>query len=163
MVRNEIEQVVNQLVSAPKFLYGTANELNKLADSQDWTTGIVMLYTLKTVQLDYTLSNTIDSKYSLYLEFLYLTPYDQYTSQNEQIITQAYWLMKEFLVKLSYFRFQPNDARYFKIHNEDKAQSLPVYNKLDVNSTGVNLTLTLSKMTPHSFDPASRPPGYVSP
>src|ERR1700739_1084322 len=155
MIRNSIAAVVAQLESAPKFLYGTANELNLLADVQDWTNGVVMLYNLKPVTLEYTESYSIESRYSIYMEFLYLTQFDEYTSQNEDICTKAYWLMKEFMIKLSQYREVPDDHKFFDIKVGDKNTSVPVYNKLDVNSTGVNLSMTLSKMGAHGFDPNS--------
>lgn len=160
-IANQISAVVAQLKSAPKFLYGTLAELNLLADDTDWTNGVVMLYTLKPITLDFTIQNTIDSRYSLYMEFLYKTAFDEYTSQNETIVQTAYWLMKEFMVKMEYYRESEYESREFVIHYKDKATSLPVYNKLDVNSTGVNLAISLSKMQPHNFDPTTRPPGYV--
>lgn len=161
MIANNIAAIVAQLVSEPKFVYGTKNELNLLADSQDWSSGVVMLYTLKPVQLKYTDSYSIDSTYSLYMQFLYLTEFDQYTSQNEMLVTQAYWMMKEFLVKLERYRETGLDAKFFLVNINDKAQSVPIYNKFDVNSTGVDLRIQLSKLTPHGFDPTTRPPGYV--
>lgn len=163
MIRNHIESIVKQLVDAPHFEYGTVNELNLLSDKDMWANGVVFLYTLKPINLEYTVSNTIESRYSIYMEFLYLTQFDQYTSQNEDIITKAYWMMKEFLIKLSYYRENQDDARFFRVHVADKSTSLPVYNKFDTNSTGVNLSITLEKMTPHSFDPSTRPPGYIKP
>lgn len=160
-IRNQIEAVVKQLVSAPKFIYGTLAEINKLADAADWTNGVVMLYTLKPITKAQTISQAIDSKFSIYMEFLYKTEFDQYTSQNEVYIQKADSLMEEFLVKLDYYRESPLESRYFKIHNADSMQALPVYNKLDVNSTGMNLALTLDTMNNQNYDPASRPPGYV--
>ena len=161
MIRNQIEQVVNQLVSAPRFEYGTANEINLLADAADWSNGLVMLYTLKPVKKKTTVNQAIGERFSLYLEFLYKTEFDQYTSQNEQYIIQANALCNEFLVKLEYYREQPLDARYFQIHVNEGMASLPVYNRLDINSTGVNLSLELSTMLNQPFDPNSRPPGYA--
>lgn len=162
MIRNQIQAVVSQLVTAPKFQYGTANEINLLADNVDWANGLVMLYTLKPVKKKTTISQAVAERFSLYMEFLFKTEFDQYTSQNEQYIIQANALCNEFLVKLEYYRETPLAARYFQIHVAEGMSSLPVYNKLDVNSTGVNLSLELSSMQNQGFDPASRPPGYVA-
>lgn len=155
MIRNQIEAVVNQLVLKPAFLYGTAIELNLLAD--DAAFPVVMLYTLQPTELETTLSNAVNSKYSIYLEFLFKTEFDQYSAQNESVVIQAEQLCNEFLVKLQYYRESPNEARYFKIHQDEKMKSVPVYNKLDVNSTGVNLTITLNTMNNVGYDPLSRP------
>jgi hypothetical protein len=162
MIRNQIEAVVNQLVTAPKFQYGTANEINLLADNADWANGLVMLYTLKPVKKKTTISQAVAERFSLYMEFLFKTEFDQYTSQNETYILQANALCNEFLVKLEYYRETPLAARYFQIHVAEGMSSLPVYNKLDVNSTGVNLSLELSSMQNQGYDPLSRPPGYIA-
>lgn len=159
-IRNQIEAVVNQLVIKPNFLYGTARELNVLADDVEFP--IVMLYSLKPIEKDTTLSNAIDEKFAIYLEFLFKTEFDQYTSDNETYIEQANNLCNEFLVKLQNYRESPNASRYFKIHQDEKMRSLPVYNRLDANSTGVNLTLTLKTMNNDGYDPNSRPVGYIA-
>jgi hypothetical protein len=161
MIRTQIEAVVRQLVTGPKFQYGTANEINLLADNSDWSNGVVMLYTLKPVKKKTTISQAVSERFSLYMEFLFKTEFDQYTSQNEVYILMANALCNEFLVKLEYYREIPLAARYFQIHVDEGMTSLPVYNKLDLNSTGVNLSLELSSMQNQGFDPASRPVGYV--
>lgn len=160
MIQNQIEAVVNQLVSAPGFIYGTKAELNLLSDDKTWNNGIVMLYTLKPVNKKTTISQAIAERFSLYMEFLYKTEFDQYSAQNEEIILKANTLCNEFLVKLGYYRETPLEARYFQIHVDEGMTSLPVYNKFDVNSTGVNLSLQLSSMQNQGFDPSSRPVGY---
>lgn len=162
MIRNQIESVVSQLVTAPKFIYGTVNEINLLSDAQDWSNGVVMLYTLKPVKKKTTVNQAIAERFALYMEFLFRTEFDQYTSQNEQYVLMANALCNEFLVKLEYYRETPLAARYFQIYVNEGMTSLPVYNKLDVNSTGVNLSLELSSMQNQGFDPASRPAGYVA-
>lgn len=154
-IRNEIEAVVNQLVSKPNFLYGTANELNTLADDTQFP--VVMLYNLQPAELSTTLSHAIDDTFSLYMEFLIKTEYDQYTSDNEVYVKQALALSKEFLVKLEFFRLTPDASRFFKIKQDEKIKALPVYNKLDVNSTGVSINFTLRTMNNENIDPLSRP------
>lgn len=158
-IRNQIEAVVNQLVSAPTFLYGTHKELNQLTDNAKFP--VVMLYTLKPITKQQTLSHAINDKFSIYMEFLFKTEFDQYTSQNETYIEQANALIDEFLIKLDNYRESEDDSRYFKIHNKDSMQALPVYNKMDVNSTGMNLSLTLNTMNNTNYDPSTRPLGYV--
>jgi hypothetical protein len=83
------------------------------------------------------------------LEFLFKTDFNQYTADNETYITQALSLANEFIVKAS--RYREGEGRYFRIKAGDKAKCLPVYNKFDVNTTGVNLTISLATMYFDSF------------
>lgn len=149
MIRNQIEDIVKTLTAPagynqPGFLYGTANELSALLDASQFP--VVMLYNLKPVDQEATLSNAIGDVFGVYLEFLFKTEFDQYTSQNEIYIDMAYAMEQEFLVKLQNYRETPFASRYFKIKVGDKRRCLPVYNKKTVNSTGVSLTLTLPSM-----------------
>ena len=162
MIRDQIEAVVKQLVSGPVFCYGTKKELNLLGDSANWVNGVVMLYPLKPVKKKTTVSNAIGERFSLFMQFLYKTEFDEYTSQNEPYIRRANDLCNEFLVKLEYYRESPLEARYFQIHVNETASGLPAYNEFDVNSTGINLTMELSSMNNQPFDPASRPTGYAA-
>ncbi len=159
MVRNQIKAVVEQLNSQPTFLYGTKNELNLLADKAQFP--VVMLYNLKPITIETTISNAVNSTYDLYMEFLAITDFDEYTNDNETIVQTMGHLLKEFLVKLEYYRMSPNRPRYFRQTVGQKYRSLPVYNKLDVNSTGVSLSITLETMEDTNYDPNSRPMGYV--
>lgn len=163
MIRNQIEAVVKQIVSAPVFCYGSKAELNLLGDSANWINGVVMLYPLKPVKKKTTISQAVSERFSIFMQFLYKTEFDEYTSQNEPYIIKANALCNEFLVKLEYYRETPLDARYFQIHVNETSNGLPAYNQFDINSTGVNLTLELSSMTNQGFDPLSRPPGYYPP
>ena len=149
MIRNQIEDVVKTLrpqgkFNAPSFIYGTSAELNLKLDAADFP--VVMLYSLKPVDKNYTLSNAINSKFSIMMAFLFRTEFDQFTSDNEVYIQMANAMCDEFLVKLSNYRETQYASRYFKIHENDPAKALPVYNKSDVNSTGVTLTVTLNTM-----------------
>lgn len=154
-IRNEIEAVVNQLVSKPNFLYGTANELNLLVDDEEFP--VAMLYNLQSGELSTTLSQAINDSYSVYMEFLFKTEFDQYTADNETYVKQALALAKEFLVKLEFYRKAPDAARYFKIKVDEKIKALPVYNKFDVNSTGISISFSLTTMLSDNIDPQSRP------
>ncbi len=149
MIRNQIEDVVKQLkaqpgYNQPSFLYGTAKELNLMLDQSAFP--VVMLYNLQPVSKEFTLSNAISEKFSILMAFLFQTQFDQFTRDNEIYVDMANAMCNEFLVKLSYYRETPYAARYFKIHENDPAKSQPVYNKGDVNSTGVTLTISLSTM-----------------
>jgi hypothetical protein len=53
-------------------------------------------------------------------------------------------MANEFIVKAA--KYREGEGRYFRIKAGDKARSLPVYNKFDTNTTGVNLTITLATM-----------------
>lgn len=166
MIVTQIEAIVNQLVAAPLFAYGSVNELELFVDDLDFKRGLkpaVMMYTLKPATVSTTPSQAVNINFSIYMEFLYQTDFDQFTSQNESIITQASALMEEFLVKLEYYRETSIANRFFKIHLGEKAKMLPVYNKFSVNATGVSLSVTLNTMLNTGYNPFSRPVGYVGP
>jgi hypothetical protein len=148
MIRNQIEAITQTLSTPVTFIYGTANELNLLADDAA-SFPCVFMYPLQPVDISPQINGSVDNTFSVYLEFLYLTEFDQYTSDNETYVTQALQLANDFIVKASTYR--EGEGRYFRIKAGDKARSLPVYNKFDVNSTGVNLTLTLSTMYYENF------------
>lgn len=148
MIRNQIEAITQTLGTPVTFIYGTANELNLLAD--DAAFPVVFMYPLQPVDISPQVNGSVDNTFSIYLEFLFKTEFDQYTSQNETYVTQALQLANEFIVKAA--KYREGEGRYFRIKAGDKARSLPVYNKFDVNSTGVNLTITLSTMYYESFN-----------
>lgn len=151
MLRNPIEAVVGQLSARPTYLYGTPDELNAQADNAAFP--CVFHYALSPLELSYRKSLSVDSKVSLYLEFLYQTPFAQYSADNEAIVLQALGMAQEFMVKLASYRPEADSpasaGRYFRVETGDKAQALPVYNKFDVNSTGVNLRIALRPMYAH--------------
>jgi len=148
MIRNQIEAITQTLSTPVTFIYGTANELNLLADDAA-SFPCVFMYPLQPVDISPQINGSVDNTFSVYLEFLYLTEFDQYTSDNETYVTQALQLANDFIVKAA--KYREGEGRYFRIKAGDKARSLPVYNKFDVNSTGVNLTLTLSTMYYENF------------
>jgi len=141
-IRNQIEAITQTLTEQPTFIYGTANELNALADDASFPT--VFMYPLQPIDVSPQVNGSVDNTFSVYLEFLYKTEFDQYTSDNETYVNQALRMANEFIVKASTYR--EGEGRYFKIKAGDKAKCLPVYNKFDVNTTGVNLTITLATM-----------------
>jgi hypothetical protein len=143
MIRNQVQSITQTLTAAPAFVYGTANELNLLAD--DTTTfPVVFMYPLQPVDVSPQINGSVDNTFSIYLEFLYKTEFDQYTADNETYITQALQMANEFIVKAATYR--EGEGRYFRVKAGDKARCLPVYNKFDVNTTGVSLTMTLATM-----------------
>ncbi|HTI58443.1 hypothetical protein [Mucilaginibacter sp.] len=146
-IRNQIEAITQLLSEQPTFIYGTVNEINQLADDASFP--CVFMYPLQPIEISPQINGSVDNSFSIYLEFLYKTDFDQYTSDNEIYVNQALRMSNEFIVKASTYR--EADGRYFKIKAGDKAKCLPVYNKFDVNSTGVNLTITLSTMYYESF------------
>ncbi len=141
-IRNQIEAVTQTLSTPVTFIYGTANELNQLAD--DAAFPVVFMYPLQPIDVSPQVNGSVDNTFSVYLEFLFKTEFDQYTSDNETYVNQALALANEFIVKAS--KYREGDGRYFRIKAGDKAKCLPVYNKFDVNSTGVNLTINLATM-----------------
>jgi hypothetical protein len=146
-IRNQIEAIAQSLSEQPNFLYGTANELNLLADGANFP--VVFMYPLQPIEISPQVNGSVDNSFSIYLEFLYKTEFDQYTSDNETYVNQALRMANEFIVKAS--KYREGDGRYFRIKAGEKAKSLPVYNKFDTNTTGVNLTLTLQTMYFDSF------------
>lgn len=142
MIRNQIQSISQTLSTNPTFIYGTANELNLLAD--DAAFPVVFMYPLQPVEVSPQINGSVDNTFSVYLEFLYKTEFDQYTSDNETYVNQALQMVNEFIVKAA--KYREGEGRYFKIKAGDKAKCLPVYNKFDVNTTGVSLTITLATM-----------------
>jgi len=141
-IRNQIEAVTQLLTEQPTFIYGTVNEINQLADDASFP--CVFMYPLQPIDVSPQVNGSVDNTFSVYLEFLYKTEFDQYTSGNEDYVNQALRMANEFIVKAS--KYREGDGRYFRIKAGDKAKCLPVYNKFDVNSTGVSLTITLATM-----------------
>jgi hypothetical protein len=141
-IRNQIEAITQTLTNTPNFVYGTVNELSLLAD--DVSFPCVFMYPLQPIDISPQVNGSVDNTFSVYLEFLFKTDFDQYTSDNETYVNQALNLANEFIVKAS--KYRESEGRYFRIKAGDKAKSLPVYNKFDVNTTGVNLTISLATM-----------------
>jgi|EP01037_Dinobryon_pediforme_P011448 hypothetical protein len=146
-IRNQIEAITQTLSTPVSFVYGTANELNQLADDSSFP--CVFMYPLQPVDVSPQVNGSVDNTFSVYLEFLFKTDFDQYTADNETYVNRALSLANEFIVKAS--RYRETEGRYFKIKAGDKARCLPVYNKFDVNTTGVNLTISLATMYYESY------------
>ncbi len=147
MIRNQIQSITQTLSSAPTFIYGTQNELNLLADDASFP--CVFMYPPQPVDLSPQVNGSVDNTFSVYLEFLYKTEFDQYSADNETYVNQALQMANEFIVKAS--KYREGEGRYFRIKAGDKARSLPVYNKFDTNTSGVSLTITLSTMYYDTF------------
>ena len=160
-IRNNIEAIVKQLVTPTGFVYGTNNEMNLFLDKQPLFP-VVLLYPLKPIEKTETISYAINDKFSLYLEFLVKTTFDEFTSDNEPYIIQMNNLINEFLIKLDLYKISPNEPKFFEVNVNDKRQSMPVYNKFDVNLTGCNLTLSVKTFKNDGVNPNSRPPGWVA-
>lgn len=146
-IRNQIQAVVQTLSTPCGFVYGTANEFNALADQG--TFPCVLLYPLQPFEVSPQVNGSVDNTFSVYLEFLFRTDFGQYTADNETYVSQALQLANEFIVKASAYR--EGDGRYFRIKAREKAKCVPVYNKYDVNTTGVGLTIGLATMYFESF------------
>ncbi|TWR25737.1 hypothetical protein FPZ43_15740 [Mucilaginibacter pallidiroseus] len=141
-MRNQIEAIAQSLTAAPSFLYGTEKELNTLAD--DAAFPCVMLYPLQPITLMPGVNGSVSNSFILYIEFLYKTDFGQFTADNESFVQQALLMANEFIVKAS--KYRDREGRFFKVKTGEKAKCLPVYNKHDVNTTGVGLTITLNRM-----------------
>ncbi|MFD1255719.1 hypothetical protein ACFQ3S_02840 [Mucilaginibacter terrae] len=141
-IRNHIYNITQTLTSTPGFVYGTANELNQLADDEAYP--CIFMYPLQSIELSPAINGSVSNTFTVYLEFLFKTSFDQYTADNETYVSQALHLANEFLVKTA--RYTDGPARHFKVMAGSKAKCLPVYNKYDVNTTGVSLNLTLQTL-----------------
>jgi hypothetical protein len=146
-IRNQIEAITQTLSTSVTFVYGTANELNQLADVASFP--CVFMYPLQPIDVSPQVNGSVDNTFSVYLEFSFKTGFDQYTADNETYVNQALSLANEFIVKAS--KYRESEGRYFRIKAGDRARCLPVYNKFDVNSTGVNLTISLATMYFENF------------
>ena len=142
-IRNQIEAIVQSLSDSPAFAYGTTNELNTLAD--DITNfPCVFMYPVLPIELSPHVNGSVSNTFTLTLEFLFKTDFDQYTADNETYVSQALKLANHFIVKASTHR--EGNGRYFKIKAGTKAKCVPVYNKFDANTTGVSLSIILTAM-----------------
>jgi hypothetical protein len=141
-IRNQIAAIVETLNGAPSFIYGTAGELNALADDATFPT--VFLYPLHQIEIVPGVNGSVDNTFSIYLEFLYKTDFGQYTADNETYMNQALQMANQFIVKAANYR--EGDGRYFRLKAGEKTKCVPVYNKYDVNTTGVGLTIVLPAM-----------------
>ena len=147
-IRNQIEAIVQTLTGAPTFIYGTTNELNLLADDAEFP--CVFMQPLQSITVAPHVNGSVDNAFTVILEFLYKTDFDQYTSANETYVNQALHLANEFMVKAS--KYREGDGKYFKVKAGGNAKCVPVYNKYDVNTTGVSLTLSLSTLYFENFN-----------
>ena len=141
-MRNQIETITQSLSATPSFLYGTEKELNTLAD--DVAFPCVFMYPMQPIVVSPQVNGSVAHVFTLYLEFLYKTEFGQFTAENETYVQQALRMANEFIVKAA--KYRDGEGRYFRIKAGEKAKCLPVYNKFDVNTTGVGLTITLNTM-----------------
>ncbi|MGZ3755500.1 MAG: hypothetical protein ACXVAY_00875 [Mucilaginibacter sp.] len=147
-LRNQIEAIVQTLTGSPTFLYGTVNELNAIADDAA-AFPVVFMYPLQPIDISPQVNGSVSNTFSVYMEFLYQTDFSQYSADNETYVNQALSLANEFIVKAA--KYREGEGRYFKIKAGSKAKALPVYNKFDVNSTGVSLSITLDTLYFENF------------
>jgi hypothetical protein len=141
-MRNQIEAVTQSLSANPSCLYGTEKELNTLADDANFP--CIFMYPMQPIVVSPQVNGSVDNVFTLYLEFLYKTEFGQFTAENETYVQQALRMANEFIVKAA--KYRDGDGRYFRIKAGEKAKCLPVYNKFDVNTTGIGLTITLNTM-----------------
>jgi hypothetical protein len=102
------------------------------------------MYPMQPIVVSPQVNGSVDNVFTLYLEFLYKTEFGQFTAENETYVQQALRMANEFIVKAA--KYRDGEGRYFRIKAGEKAKCLPVYNKFDVNTTGVGLTITLNTM-----------------
>ncbi|GGB08002.1 hypothetical protein [Mucilaginibacter rubeus] len=141
-MRNQIEAIVQTLNGNLAFAYGTQAELNTLAD--DISFPCVFLYPLQPIEVSPQVNGSVDNTFTVYMEFLFKTDFGQFTAENETCISQALQMANQFVVKAS--KYREGEGRYFRVKAGQKAKCVPVYNKFDVNTTGIGLTIALSAM-----------------
>lgn len=141
-IRNQIAAIVQALPGQPQFIYGSANELNHLAD--DTSFPCVFLYPIQPIEIITGINGSVNNSFTLNLEFLYQTEFDQYTADNEIYVSQALQMANQFIIKAT--TYVDGAGRYFRVKAGEKAKCTPVYNKFDVNATGVSLIITLHAM-----------------
>jgi hypothetical protein len=73
-IRNQIEAITRSLSAQPAFVYGTANELNLLADDASFP--CVFMYPLQPIDVSPQINGSVDNSFSVYLEFLYKTEFE---------------------------------------------------------------------------------------
>lgn len=145
MISPQIEAISQELTELPAFIYGTRDEINQLLDKNTkWPA--ICLYPLTPVPSKFTRSLAVSNQFSIQLDFLYKTIFDQYTAQNDAIVQQALAMANEFMIKAANYRTDENSGKFFKVNVHDKTQLQAIYNKFDVNSTGIKLTWTLNTM-----------------
>lgn len=139
-VRNPIEAIVASLPGQPiSFLYGTAKEVNTAADNVTvWP--LVCLYPLMPIGLTLGTNGSTNDDYSLYMEFRTQTKFELNSSDNEDVVNAMLLLAKRFLVAMELYIKPGDPMRYFKFAKGFKATAIPIYNKNDVNDTGVSLS-----------------------
>ena len=146
-LRNQIEAIVKTMTSnagkAPGFLYGTEKELNIMADG--FTFPGVFMYALQPFDLSLKVTKAVDDSYSILLYFLDKTEFGEFTADNEAIINQQIAAAKEFIIRMSSYR-PDGMKKFFKTNVGDKFRGQQIYNKYDVNSTGVCVPMTLKTM-----------------
>ncbi|MBS1525191.1 MAG: hypothetical protein JST19_06055 [Bacteroidetes bacterium] len=62
-IRNQIEAITQSLSEQPNFLYGTANELNLLADDANFP--IVFMYPLQPIDVSPQVNGSVDNTFSV--------------------------------------------------------------------------------------------------
>jgi len=108
------------------------------------------MHTLQSIAITPQVNGSVTNTFSVLLEFLYKTEFDRFTADNEQYISQALHMANDFIVKAG--RYRSGEGRYFKIKADNiNAKCQPVYNKYDVTTTGISLTLNLSTMYFENF------------
>lgn len=151
-IRKQIEAVVQQLTGSPTFVYGTPHEINEQLyhlKSSDYP-AVIMLAEMG-IDLKFSLSNAMNDSHDIFLAFVYKTAEAPDTSINQEpLVQQSLALCKEFLVKLSHYRWQSadggNGGRYFKIKARQEGRFVPMYNAYDANTAGGRISLKLQTM-----------------
>lgn len=150
-LRNQIQAITQALAGQPiSFLYGTTKEINEQVDRiirevDGDKIPLICLYPLMPVGIELGDNGSAHNDFSLYMEFRKQTKFELNSADNEAIVNEMLTLANNFLLALREYREDPAYSRYFKLPKPFKAQATPVYNKNDVNDTGVSLTFKVEK------------------
>lgn len=104
---------------------------------------LICLYPLMPIGIEFGDNGAAHNDFSLYMEFRKQTKFELNSADNEAIVNEMLSLANKFLLTLREYR--ETDARYFKLPKPFKAQATPIYNKNDVNDTGVSLSFKVEK------------------
>lgn len=154
-IRNQIEAIVQSMLVvppvapqthpvAPVFLYGTAKELNVLADSSGFP--CVFLYAIQPITSVPGINGSVNNVIDVLIAFLFKTCFDQYSADDEVNVNQAVRWANIFIHKAAGYR--EGASRYFRIKPGELAKCTPFYNKseFDVCVSGCTLSMKLETM-----------------
>jgi hypothetical protein len=151
-LKYHISAIVAQLTGTPTFVFGRKDELNSLAEYVDFQQGAhsaVFMYAIQDERGERSKSGGRKVVFGIYLQFLKQTLFTEWSSENDVIVQEMRELKNEFLNRLT--EYEVNGNRVFNISFGDRDKSQNLYQKFDVNTTGVDLTIELRELYKDAF------------